>query len=328
GVEGTINTQGDLVLYNGTKNTVVFREVGIAAPSLTNRSAGTKLVLYPNTTASTTDYAIGMNTTSMWFSVDTDADSHKFNFYQATNNVANIGRLGIDLYAADFPLVTRRHDTFTSGTYSGVGRWGLFMEPGAITIGKPTGAGKNFKVSNYNADSTKSDLLTVNDSGDLSLTSTTASTNTTTGSITTPGGVGIGGNLNVGGALAKGSGTFDIPHPNPAKEVMGYRLRHSFVESPTAGDNLYRFAYYIENFLEFSLPEYFGYLNCNVSCWVSCCDSFGIGYGKFIKNSENDCKIKVIVSIPGTYNILVIGTRKDKVAVGNWSSKNIEYRGC
>ncbi|HEY9701500.1 MAG TPA: hypothetical protein V6C58_03600, partial [Allocoleopsis sp.] len=47
GVEGTINTQGDLVLYNGTKNTVVFREVGIAAPSLTNRSAGTKLVLYP-----------------------------------------------------------------------------------------------------------------------------------------------------------------------------------------------------------------------------------------------------------------------------------------
>ncbi|HEY9706047.1 MAG TPA: hypothetical protein V6C58_26665, partial [Allocoleopsis sp.] len=69
GVEGTINTQGDLVLYNGTKNTVIFRGVGIAAPSLTNRSVGTKLVLYPNTTASTTDYAIGMNTTSMWFSV-------------------------------------------------------------------------------------------------------------------------------------------------------------------------------------------------------------------------------------------------------------------
>ncbi|HEY9704951.1 MAG TPA: right-handed parallel beta-helix repeat-containing protein, partial [Allocoleopsis sp.] len=118
---------------------------------------------------STTDYAIGIDTTSMWFSVDTNANSHRFSFYQATNNVANLNRLGIDLYAADLPLVTRRHDTFTSGTYSGVGRWGLFMEPGAITIGKPTGAGKNFKVSNYNADSTKSDLLTVNESGDLTL---------------------------------------------------------------------------------------------------------------------------------------------------------------
>ncbi|HEY9703209.1 MAG TPA: hypothetical protein V6C58_12220, partial [Allocoleopsis sp.] len=136
------------------------------------------------------------------------------NFYQATNNVANLGRLGIDLYASDRPLVTRRHDTFTSGTYSGVGRWGLFMEPGAITIGKPTGAGKNFKVSNYNADSTKSDLLTVNESGDLSLTSTTASTSSSTGSITTPGGVGIGGNLNVGGTFSAGVSSPSITTSN------------------------------------------------------------------------------------------------------------------
>jgi len=45
----------------------------------------------------------------------------------------------------------------------------------------------------------------------------------------------IVGDLNVTGALSKGSGTFDIKHP--IKE--GHRLRHSFIEGPTA-DNIYR----------------------------------------------------------------------------------------
>ncbi|HEY9702379.1 MAG TPA: tail fiber domain-containing protein, partial [Allocoleopsis sp.] len=93
------------------------------------------------------------------------------------------------------------------GTYSGVGRWGLFMEPGAITIGKPTGAGKNFKVSNYNADSTKSDLLTVDQDGILSLTNTTASTSSSTGSITTPGGIGISKTTNASSVSNGGSFT-------------------------------------------------------------------------------------------------------------------------
>src|SRR6185436_16214715 len=49
----------------------------------------------------------------------------------------------------------------------------------------------------------------------------------------------INNNLRVNGSLTKGSGSFDIPHPDPSKQKKKYRLRHCFVESNTRGDNLY-----------------------------------------------------------------------------------------
>jgi hypothetical protein len=42
--------------------------------------------------------------------------------------------------------------------------------------------------------------------------------------------------ITVGGSLSKSSGSFDIPHPTKGGD---WRLRHSFVEGPTA-DNIYR----------------------------------------------------------------------------------------
>jgi hypothetical protein len=46
------------------------------------------------------------------------------------------------------------------------------------------------------------------------------------------------GNVTIGGSLSKGSGSFRIPHPLPAKAET-HHLVHSFVEAPQA-DNLYR----------------------------------------------------------------------------------------
>ncbi len=74
---------------------------------------------------------------------------------------------GLELAAADRPFITRAWDLFTSGKYANMGRWGLFMEPSAITIGMPNIAGKYFVVAKYNANSTKTDLLSVADSGKL-----------------------------------------------------------------------------------------------------------------------------------------------------------------
>ena len=44
------------------------------------------------------------------------------------------------------------------------------------------------------------------------------------------------GDVSCSGALSKGSGSFDIPHPTKGGD---WRLRHSFIEGPTA-DNIYR----------------------------------------------------------------------------------------
>src|SRR4029079_8316105 len=57
---GTLTLNGDLHLYNGTKNTIVFNTTGIAAPSFTNRSIGTRIVIFPGISASSTDHAIGV----------------------------------------------------------------------------------------------------------------------------------------------------------------------------------------------------------------------------------------------------------------------------
>ena len=55
-------------------------------------------------------------------------------------------------------------------------------------------------------------------------------------------------NLRVNGNISKSGGSFSIDHPNPAK-TKTHRLVHGFVESATAGDNIYRFVVEIKNYL-------------------------------------------------------------------------------
>lgn len=165
--------------------------------------------------------------------------------------------------------------------------------------------------------------------GILTIINSTNSTNSSNGgSFTTYGGAAVTRNLIIGASLTKGSGTFDIPHPVSDKGDGGFRLRHSFVESPNRGDNLYRFTIIIPaNTLEYdiTLPEYFNYLNGNVQIFVRPIGHFGIGYGC---NNENENK-KDIITIhcnqPGKYNILVIGTRKDPIAKSGWDCRGLEY---
>jgi hypothetical protein len=59
---------------------------------------------------------------------------------------------GVILDPQDRPMITRAWDPFTSGTYAGVGRWGLFMEGGALTLGIPNITGRVVRASVYNED--------------------------------------------------------------------------------------------------------------------------------------------------------------------------------
>ena len=66
-------------------------------------------------------------------------------------------------------------------------------------------------------------------------------------------------NTYICGALSKSSGCFNIPHPDPAKREK-YDLVHSFVESPTEGDNIYRWSTETTNCRSvIELPDYYRY---------------------------------------------------------------------
>jgi hypothetical protein len=117
-------------------------------------------------------------------------------------------------------------------------------------------------------------------------------------------------------ALSKASGTFRIDHPDPSKTCTHY-LSHSFVESPTAGDNIYRYKVNVINGTAvINLPSYYKYLNENDQIWVTPQGHFGIGYGEI--NIEQT-QLTIYSNADGEYNVLLIGTRKDTDARNSWS---------
>jgi len=62
----------------------------VAAPTYGTRSAGTKIVFYPNLTPTTGDYAIGMEGGGLWFSVPVPS-GNTFRFYEGTTPAVSIG---------------------------------------------------------------------------------------------------------------------------------------------------------------------------------------------------------------------------------------------
>jgi hypothetical protein len=125
------------------------------------------------------------------------------------------------------------------------------------------------------------------------------------------------GNMKVEGAFSvAGSKSFAINHPDPAK-AFKQTLWHSAVESPTRGDNLYRYTVEVgeSGSTDLSLPSYFRYLNENPQAWVARADGFGTGFATFSDDNET---LTVHGDTAGTYNVLVMGTRKDRAAVENW----------
>lgn len=132
----------------------------------------------------------------------------------------------------------------------------------------------------------------------------------------------IYGNLQVTGSVSKGSGSFDIAHPDP-KKTETHRLRHYFVETPSAGGNIYKYQIKCEkgdNYID--LPDYYNYLNKDSLVWVNPVKHFGIAWGEV----EDNKKVRIVVDKKGTYNILIFGDRKDETAMKDFNEYGIEYK--
>ncbi|QEH43307.1 tail fiber domain-containing protein [Chitinophaga sp. XS-30] len=89
-----LNAVGEVVLTNNTKNHLSFNTAGIDVPAFTARSAGAKIVLYPELTASATDYAIGIESGYQWYSVPLNSTIRGFKWYGGTTAIARLDGTG------------------------------------------------------------------------------------------------------------------------------------------------------------------------------------------------------------------------------------------
>lgn len=123
-------TNAQIYMNSATSNTIRYNTAGVAAPTFTTRSIGTKLVLYPQVTATTTDYAIGITGSTLWNSVPEATATYSHRWYSGITEGMRFrgdGRLGIGitaptatrLQAYDPILTTARIAIFRNGNVDG-----------------------------------------------------------------------------------------------------------------------------------------------------------------------------------------------------------------
>ena len=97
---------------------------------------------------------------------------------RAQNGVRIQADKGIHLTGADRSLIVRDWDVFATnapGYKAGIGRWGLFMEPSALTLGIPgdfVGGSPHFQIAKYSTNGTLTQLAQVDLNGNLILKGT------------------------------------------------------------------------------------------------------------------------------------------------------------
>ena len=85
-------TAQSINLNCATSNTIIYNNNGGTFPAFTTRSTGTKIVLYPEISANTTDYAFGIASYVLWFSVP--KTSAYFEWYAGITKVASLSGYG------------------------------------------------------------------------------------------------------------------------------------------------------------------------------------------------------------------------------------------
>jgi len=83
-------TTSKIYLNSASSNTVIFNPNGVDPPTITTRSAGTKIVLYPSVTDFLTDYAIGIAGSTLWNSIPQDNSAYCFRYYAGTTRIMTI----------------------------------------------------------------------------------------------------------------------------------------------------------------------------------------------------------------------------------------------
>jgi hypothetical protein len=81
-------------LNGATSNFIAWNTAGTAQPAFTTRSAGTKIILFPNIGAAQADYAIGIESGRIWFTCGQAIDANGFRFYGGTTLLFSVSGAG------------------------------------------------------------------------------------------------------------------------------------------------------------------------------------------------------------------------------------------
>jgi hypothetical protein len=108
-------SDGTFAINDAVSPMIWMRPVGTAlgAPTLTTRSVGTKLIVWPSMSGSTTDFAIGMESGAMWFSVA--QTSELFKWYHRTTNTMNLSNTALSILATTESTSTSTGSLILSG---------------------------------------------------------------------------------------------------------------------------------------------------------------------------------------------------------------------
>ncbi len=90
GANNTADGGGQIYLNGATGNRIDFNTNGVAVPAFTTRSAGTKIVLYPNVSSSEVDYAFGIENNTLWGSIPQATNSFQHRWYAGTTKLADL----------------------------------------------------------------------------------------------------------------------------------------------------------------------------------------------------------------------------------------------
>jgi hypothetical protein len=126
---GTADGTGSIYLSNATSNRIDFATGANAAPALTTRSLGTKIVLWPAVSASLVDYAVGIEPNAQWYSVPGSSQSHKW--YAGTTNIATLSGGGA--------LTSTGSIGYPTGVATGGAITQLISRTQGVTLNKITG---------------------------------------------------------------------------------------------------------------------------------------------------------------------------------------------
>lgn len=193
---GSLNINGDIIMYNATKQTIYFNNVGSAIPSFTNRSSGSKIVLLPNISGSSTDYAFGTSSNSLWYSVSDTTCNHSW--YLGTSKRFVLDNSGLTFTSNGSGNVHQKMNNDTTGI-SITGGSTIDNGSGAQIdlYGNTSGSTGNLRLNTGTSGIitfyTGGNLaVTLSNTGNMSLTSSIDSDGTSNvGSIYTQGGVNI-----------------------------------------------------------------------------------------------------------------------------------------